>query len=82
MVRFEDVVRDPVATLEDVCRFLGVEFEPTMLEQRVTSRGVTKGQDGFDAGAAARWRQSISPTEEAWLEHALGVRMRRLGYET
>lgn len=81
MVRFEDVVRDPAGTLQTVCRFLGVEFEPAMLAQRVTSKGVTKGQDGFDADAATRWRRSIGPTEEAWLEHALGVRMRRLGYE-
>ncbi|MBX3029479.1 MAG: sulfotransferase [Chloroflexi bacterium] len=81
MVRFEDLVGEPVGTLETVCRFLGVEFEPSMLDQRVTSKGATKGQDGFDAGAADRWRQSIGPAEEAWLEHALGVRMRRFGYE-
>ncbi len=80
IVRFEDLVRDPVATLDGICRFLGVEFEPTMLAQRVTSKGMTMGQAGFDAVAAERWRRSISPGEEAWFEHALGRRMRRLGY--
>lgn len=31
-VRYEDMVRNPEAVCQDLCRFLGVEFDPDMLE--------------------------------------------------
>lgn len=80
LVRFEDLVRHPVATLEAVTRFLGVPLEERMLRQKVVSKGSLVGQQGFDAGAAERWRESISPLAERWLRSALGSGMTELGY--
>ena len=54
MLRFEDLVTEPLETLERLCSFLGIELEPRMLEQKVTSRGARVGEAGFDAGAADR----------------------------
>jgi len=31
-VRYEDLVADPAAVIKDVCAFLGIEWEPTMLD--------------------------------------------------
>jgi hypothetical protein len=79
-VRFEDLVRDPHSTLADLTAFLGIPMEERMLQQKVVSRGSRQGQPGFDAGAADRWRQSISPLAERWMRGALGGMMREVGY--
>jgi hypothetical protein len=81
LVRFEDLVRDPEATVDALCAFLGVAPEPAMLEQEVTSRGTQLGQSGFDAGAADRWRETIGRGQAAWLGRLLGRRLAELGYE-
>lgn len=80
MVHFEDLVREPEPTLRGLFDFLGVEMEPRVLEQKVVSRGVNLGAEGFDASAAERWRDSISGVARRWLELTLGGRMREMGY--
>lgn len=80
LVRFEDLVHEPEQTVDRLCAFLGIEPEPAMLEQEVTSRGAQLGQSGFDAGAADRWRASIGAGQAAWLVRLLGRRMDEMGY--
>jgi hypothetical protein len=80
MVRFEDLVRDPEATIDDLCAFLGVAPEPAMLEQKVVSKGSLVGQAGFDAGAADRWHETISPGSARWIGRLLGHRIVEMGY--
>jgi hypothetical protein len=79
-VRFEDLVREPAATLAALCAFLGLEPEPAMLDRTVTSKGTMQGMTGFDAGAADRWQATIGPLPRRIIEASLGGRMRRLGY--
>jgi len=79
-VRFEDLVGEPRATLATLFDFLGVEMEERVLQQKVTSKGAQLGMAGFDAGAADRWRERISPGAERWLRTVLRGRMRKLGY--
>jgi hypothetical protein len=80
MVRFEDLVREPEATLQGLFDFLGVPMESQVFDQEVVSRGVNLGSQGFDATAADRWTASISGRARRWLEATLGGRMRRVGY--
>jgi hypothetical protein len=80
VLRFEDLVVDPQATLADLCAFLGVGFEARMLEQKVTSKGANVGQAGFDAGAADRWRSAISAPARRTIETLLGARLEESGY--
>jgi hypothetical protein len=80
MVRFEDLVREPEATLLGLFDFLGVPMEAAVLDQKVVSRGVNLGTQGFDASAADRWEDSISGRARRWLETTLGGRMRSVGY--
>jgi hypothetical protein len=80
LVRFEDLVRDPETTIDRLCEFLGVEPEPAMLAQKVVSVGDRLGDSGFDAGAAERWRASITDGEARWLRWLLGRRIEELGY--
>ena len=80
-LRFEDLVRDPENQVKALCRFIGVEFQPEMLDQTVVSMGFQEKQTGFDAGAASRWKKQIQPWADAWLRFWLGQDMKRLGYE-
>jgi hypothetical protein len=80
VLRFEELVTAPRDTVTGLCAFLGVELEPRMLEQRVTSRGAMVGELGFDAGAADRWRSEIGPLAKRAIDSLLGRRLAELGY--
>jgi hypothetical protein len=80
LVRFEDLVAAPDATLAELCAFLGVQPETRMLQQTVTSRGARVGEAGFDAGAADRWRSHIGQAARAAIELLLGRRLGEMGY--
>ena len=80
VVRFEDLVAQPDDTLTELCAFLGVQPEVRMLQQTVTSRGARRGEAGFDAGAADRWRAHIRAGARAAIELLLGRRLGEMGY--
>jgi hypothetical protein len=80
LVRFESLVRSPQTEVEEVCRFLGVAYEPRMLRQKVVSSGDRVGESGFDAGAADRWREKISAKDARLLHWLLGRRIDEMGY--
>jgi hypothetical protein len=80
LLRFEELVAAPEATLADLCQFVGVELEPRMLEQKVTSKGALDGAVGFDAAAADRWRLEIRPRARWLIERLLGRRLAEMGY--
>ena len=81
LVRFEDLVRDPETTIAGLCAFLGVAMEPALLRQKVVSKGSRVGEQGFDAGAADRWRSTIGRGADRWLRRLLGRRLTELGYD-
>lgn len=80
MVRFEDLVADPEATVRRLAGFLGLQEHGRMLRQKVVSKGANLGETGFDADAADRWRRSIRPGDKRVLERLLGRRLRAMGY--
>lgn len=80
LLKFEDLVRDPEGQIKQVCDFLGVDFQSAMLEQVVVSQGFGLGQSGFDARAADRWRDYISPWINAWFRFWLRGPLKQFGY--
>jgi hypothetical protein len=78
--RFEDLVSDPARQVQEMCAFIGVPFQPSMLEQTVVSLGFQEKQTGFDAGAANRWKKHITPGVDAWFRFWLGDDMNKFGY--
>ncbi|MEO8509636.1 MAG: sulfotransferase [Chloroflexota bacterium] len=83
LVRFEDLIGDPEASLRRVCEFLGIAFSTSLLEARRTGSSYTAGRhagDGFDSKAAERWRDHIHPLASRFLSGALGADMERHGY--
>jgi hypothetical protein len=81
LVRFEDLVRQPVETLAALYTFLGVVMPADPTNVDVTSRGFSEGEHGLDASAADRWRKHIGPFARRWLELSLRRPMRRAGYQ-
>jgi hypothetical protein len=80
LLRFEELVSAPDDAVADLCDFIGVEPEPRMLDQKVTSRGARLGESGFDEGAAERWRSRIGPNVKSAMERLLGRRLLEMGY--
>jgi hypothetical protein len=81
-LRFEDLVSGPENHLRSLCRFLGVRFQPDMLDQDVINSGFKseEGKAGFDKRAADRWKEHINPIANAWLSLLLKRHLRELGY--
>jgi hypothetical protein len=71
LLKFEDLIANPVKELEEVSRFLGVEFDPAMLEgtknEKIPKEYQRNGFDpsvihigDFDAKALAEMREELS----------------------
>lgn len=72
-VRYEDLVKSPLATLGMVCTFLGEEFESSMLTRREDSTAVftagpgavpwqrARNRTGGAAAGRSRWKWACSP---------------------
>lgn len=87
MIRYEDLLREPRATLERVCRWLHIDFDEVLL--RPTKFGVpwvgnSYHGDRFEQISTApigRWKDNLSADELAVIEGFLGKEMQILGYE-
>lgn len=82
-VRFEDLVRQPEVELRDICDWLGVPFEASMLEIDVVGSSFhadRHGAAGFDPASADRWRRHLHPMARAWFRLALGRQVIERGY--
>jgi hypothetical protein len=93
IVRYEDLVRQPEATLRELCRFVQIDFVPEMLEFHLdAARHTERDQTGavadhhvltlesFRPDRAERWRGALSPRHVALVEEVAGTVMDRLEY--
>jgi FkbH-like protein len=95
LVKFEDLVRHPQATVESICEFLQIDFYPDMIQpyrdknQRMTD-GVSstsrmmgdmkfKNYSGIDPQVAEKWRKSYT---KDFLGNVTWEIARKFGYET
>lgn len=89
-IRYEDLVGNPKESLKAVCAFIGVDFEPSILEYH------KKGDREYSAyykkvhsmlgkspttGRIDAWRTSLSKREISLVESLCGETMKELGYE-
>ena len=61
-VRYEDLVGRPEASLQEVCAFLGISWDPAMLEfstqrGRVRTASVWQVREPLHSRSVGRWRQ-------------------------
>jgi Sulfotransferase family len=81
--RFEDLLADPEAAVKRLCEFIGIAFDPGMLEQVVhnSSYAPKKSGAGIDQSTAERWRDHLPKTTERWLSLLCGRELAAFGYE-
>jgi hypothetical protein len=81
-VRFEDLVATPEEVVPAICAFVGVEFQPGMLEVPIvgSSQRQDKGQRGFSKESIESWKGTLSPAEVWMIERVAGAAMQRHGY--
>jgi hypothetical protein len=75
-IRYEEMLRDPKATLEKICDFLDVPFDQSMLAPPESS-----SYDAPDSTLAEQWRRKLSPAEALLVERRSHDLMTSLGYE-
>lgn len=89
VVRYEDLVREPGKTVQEVTTFLGEAYEPAMLTMRdapTYRRKLAAGQDPpadavpISAEHIGAYRDRVPPGEVVFLESVLEREMRTLGY--
>jgi hypothetical protein len=72
LFRYEDLLAEPERTLNELCRFVGVEFREDLLHpergrhEHQASSLTGRQQKAFDVSAAVRWQEVISPIDK-WL---------------
>lgn len=74
-VRYEDLVRDPRATLERICAFIGIDYDDAMLDYPLRST-----YRAPDPALAERWRQTLSAHELQLVEARIGDLLSERGY--
>ena len=74
-VRYEQLVAQPVQELTRICAFIGVAFEPQMLDLSATT------YDTPSPRFANQWRRSMSPLDVYLVEARVGPLMAARGYK-
>lgn len=94
LLRHEDLVLQPQATVTSLCRFLQVEYEPQMLDTagfkdhqgskpwqpNTAFRDVSLG-DGIAPHTTERWRSNLDSFETVFIESVLGDLLEHFGYK-
>ena len=82
LIRYEDIIRAPEATISSLCEFLGVDFLPGMLlpNQYGSSFNEIGDARGIDASSLDKWRTQMSAFESRLFDGFSGRSVERLGY--
>lgn len=75
-LHYEDLVTRTESELSRICKFIGVEFAPVMLDYQVDSRQYPPP----DRSLASQWKTTLSPREVAMVEHRTADRLESRGY--
>lgn len=74
-VRYEELVLEPKKVLTQICEFLGLEFEPQMMDLSGTT------YEPPSPRFANQWRRSMSPRDVKLIEARVGPMMAARGYD-
>lgn len=88
-LRYEKIVQEPGHVLQDVCRFVNIDYEPRMLEYW---KGNTKNEHTYYlrrrnlarpifTNSVGRWRERLSEEQQILVVGQIGALLYQLGYE-
>lgn len=82
IVQYEDLVRRPEDTVRDLCTFLDVDWQPSMLDIPFTGSSGARdvGRRGIASDRVESWRQVLAPSEVKHVEDVCGDLMHDFGY--
>ncbi|PJA74769.1 hypothetical protein CO151_08550 [bacterium CG_4_9_14_3_um_filter_65_15] len=89
LLRYEDLIREPEAELQAVCRFANLEWDSAMTafsDRAEASRDAARTDDWKNLdrpvmnGNYRKWATGLSPTEAAYVEAVCAEPMEALGY--
>lgn len=90
VVRYEDLVSDPVNATKEICDFIDEEYDPEMLtlrgDESFREQGSNSSYGPREAGVIStnsigRYREVLSDGQVRFIETSLGESMARFGYE-
>jgi len=82
-VRFEDILNDPAATMQTICRHLDIPYFPEMLDipQASSSNEADSNEKGIKKERAGNWKNGgLSDAEIAICERTSGLYLQQFGY--
>ena len=80
-IRYEDLTADPEGTTRGVCRFLNLDFDPSLLDVAWTNSTTTGHQTrGIGTAAVERWKTDLEPSAALVCQFMLRREMARLDY--
>ena len=88
--RYEDLISNPEAVLSALCRFLGLDFEPAMLDFHKSNHAARLAEPGgprenlnkpLIANNFGQYRQQLSKNQIKMVETYVGDLMERFGYQ-
>ena len=83
-LRYEDLASDSEGMVRRLCEFLGLAFDPAMLDvgwSNSTVQSGTEGEAGIDRRAIGKWQSKLSSDVVALCQMLNGHEMMALGYE-
>ncbi len=84
-MRFEDLVREPRKTMEQLATAMEISFQETLLSPERLGNSMNANSSfsrkpGIDPAAADSWREHLDPTWKQMIEDRLGDIMEQVGY--
>ena len=77
---FEQLAASPEAEVRELCAWLGLEFEPALLEVPVVNSSYATTGAGVSSEPVERWRERLSPTEVGIVQSVCRPLLTQLGY--
>ena len=88
VVRYEDILTEPEATMRSVAELLGLPFDPTLLQPtsagEAWSGNSSRGESykGVSAANLHRWKEEVTPLEVHLVTKRFPFVLEEFGYET
>jgi hypothetical protein len=80
VLRYEDLVSEPVTHLRQLCAFIGEDFDPQVLHTQFSNSSTGQRFTGIATRSAGRWRADL-PAEDAYFAQGIcGRVMEKFGY--